>query len=137
MKIAVIRFGAAAIGLLERMKDTEHEIHVFEKSPDIYSSSISGIRADGKLFVSTEMGGDIFIDPILQRKLVDFYINFTERKHVETGKSFSSQPYYKQFYEKGFMPISSEFFHIGTDQLKEVLFNIYAMLANKFDSFAI
>ncbi len=127
MKIAVIGFGAAAIGLLERMKDTEHEIHVFEKSPDIYSSSISGIRADGKLFVSTEMGGEIFIDPILQRKLVDFYINFTERKHVETGKSFSSQTYYRQFYEKGFMPISSEFYHIGTDQLKEVLFNIYAM----------
>ena len=68
MKIAVIGFGAAAIGLLERMKDTEHQIHVFEKSVDIYSSSISGIRADGKLFVSTEMGGDIFIDPILQRK---------------------------------------------------------------------
>ncbi len=127
MRIAVVGFGASAIGLLERLKAAQHEIHVFEKSPDIYSSSISGIRADGKLFVSTEMGGEIFIDPILQRKLVDFYINFTERKLVETGKSFASQKYYRQFYEKGFMPVAAEFFHIGTEQLREVLFNIYSM----------
>jgi len=125
MKIAVIGFGAAAIGLLERLKETSHEIHVFEKSKDVYSSSISGIRADGKLFVSTEMGGDIFIDPILQKKLVDYYINYTANRQVETGKSFGNHNYYKLFYEKGFLPISSDFYHIGTDQLKEVLFNIY------------
>ena len=57
MKIAIIGFGAAAIGFIERIKDTDVEIHIFEKSKDIYSSSISGIRADGKLFVSKEMGG--------------------------------------------------------------------------------
>ena len=62
MKIAIIGFGAAAIGFIEKSKNTEHEIHIFEKSKDIYSSSISGIRADGKLFVSSEMGGDIDID---------------------------------------------------------------------------
>lgn len=59
MKIAMIGFGAAALGFIEKIKDSEHEIHVFEKSKDIYSSSISGIRADGKLFVSQEMGGDV------------------------------------------------------------------------------
>ena len=31
MKIAVIGFGAAAIGFIERMKDEGHEIVVFEK----------------------------------------------------------------------------------------------------------
>ncbi len=66
MKIAVIGFGAAAIGFIERVKNSNHEIHVFEKSKDIYSSSISGIRADGKLFVSSEMGGDMEIDLCLQ-----------------------------------------------------------------------
>ncbi|QKG78848.1 NAD(P)/FAD-dependent oxidoreductase [Tenuifilum thalassicum] len=125
MKIAVIGFGAAAIGLLEKLKDTEHEVHVFEKSKDIYSSSISGIRADGKLFVSTEMGGEIYIDPHLQKRFVDYYINFTDNKEVETGNSFASEVYYKKFYEKGFLPITSQFYHIGTDQLKEVLYNIY------------
>ncbi len=125
MRIAVIGFGAAAIGLLEKLKDTNHEVHVFEKSNDIYSSSISGVRADGKLFVSTEMGGEIFIDPILQRRFVEYYINFTNKREVETGNSFASEDYYRKFYEKGFLPISSQFFHIGTDQLKEVLFNIY------------
>lgn len=125
MKIAVIGFGAAAIGFIERIKNEEHQIVVFEKSKDIYSSSISGIRADGKLFVSSEMGGEMFIDMALQKKLVDFYIANTEDNHVETGKSFSNSNYYKKFYEKGFMPITSDFYHIGTDQLKMVLYNIY------------
>ena len=74
MKIAIIGFGAAAIGLIDRIKKTDHEIHVFERSKDIYSSSISGIRADGKLFVSKEMGGDLVVDTGLQKKLVDFWI---------------------------------------------------------------
>ncbi len=125
MKIAVIGFGAAAIGFIERIKNEGHDIVVFEKSKDIYSSSISGIRADGKLFVSSEMGGEMIIDMALQKKLVDFYIANTEDNHVETGKSFSGSDYYNKFYEKGFMPITSDFYHIGTDQLKMVLYNIY------------
>ncbi|HCX72613.1 MAG TPA: dehydrogenase, partial [Candidatus Cloacimonas sp.] len=78
MKIAVVGFGAAAIGFLENMKRTKHQIHVFEQSKDVYSSSISGIRADGKLFVSEQMGGELEIDPELQKKMVDFYINKTK-----------------------------------------------------------
>lgn len=124
-KIAVIGFGAAAIGFIEKIKNSDFEIHVFEKSKDIYSSSISGIRADGKLFVSKEMGGDIDIDLQLQKKLVEYYINFTNNKNVETGHSFTNEKYYKQFYNRGFQPITSDFYHIGTDQLKEVLYNIY------------
>lgn len=125
MKIAVIGFGAAAIGLLEGLKNTSHEIHVFEKSPDIYSSSISGIRADGKLFVSKDMGGDIDIDLTLQKKLVDYYVNHTQDKNIETGISFGNTPFFNKFYQEGFQPISADFYHLGTDQLKEVLFNIY------------
>jgi uncharacterized FAD-dependent dehydrogenase len=125
MKIAIVGFGAAAIGFIERIKDSGHELHVFEKSSDIYSSSISGIRADGKLFVSKEMGGDIDIDLMLQKKLVDFYINHTDNKNVERGTSFGNTDYYQKFYEKGFQPINAEFYHIGTDQLKEVLYSIY------------
>jgi uncharacterized FAD-dependent dehydrogenase len=131
MKIAIIGFGAAAIGFIERIKEEDHEIHVFEKSKDIYSSSISGIRADGKLFVSSEMGGDLTVDVNLQKKLVDFYIDKTADKKYETGRSFSSKTYYKQFYEKGFQPIISDFYHIGTDQLKEVLYNIYEDLKDR------
>ena len=130
MKIAVIGFGAAAIGFIEKLKDSEHEIHVFEKSPDIYSSSISGIRADGKLFVSKEMGGDIDIDLLLQKKLVDFYINHSDNKNVERGTSFGNTDYYEKFYKKGFQPINAEFYHIGTDQLKEVLYSIYENFRN-------
>lgn len=125
MKIAVIGFGAAAIGFLEKIKSTKHEIHVFEKSPDIYSTSISGIRADGKLFVSNEMGGDIYIDAKLQRQFVDFYIRHSGNGEVETGQSFANEKHYKLFYEKGFMPVASDFYHLGTDQLKQVLHNIY------------
>jgi uncharacterized FAD-dependent dehydrogenase len=125
MKIAIIGFGAAAIGFIEKSKDSQHEIHVFEKSKDIYSSSISGIRADGKLFVSDEMGGSMKIDLQLQKDLVDFYIAQTDSSTVETGSSFTNQEYYKAFYEKGFQPVTADFYHIGTDQLKQVLYNIF------------
>ncbi|MBE9467489.1 MAG: NAD(P)/FAD-dependent oxidoreductase [Bacteroidetes bacterium] len=125
MKIAIVGFGAAAIGFIEKMKNTDHELHIFEKSKDIYSSSISGIRADGKLFVSEGMGGDLKVDVKLQKQFVDYYINHSDTKNVETGKSFSNDGYYKKFYEKGFLPISADFYHIGTDQLKQVLYNIY------------
>ncbi len=125
MKIAVIGFGAAAMGFIEQVKNTKHEIHVFEKSKDIYSASISGIRADGKLFISKDMGGDMEINTDLQRKLVDFWINKTNTQNIERGYSFNNSSWHKHFYELGFQPVSSEFFHIGTDQLKEVLYNIF------------
>ena len=125
MKIAIIGFGAAAIGFIERIKNAGHEIHIFEKSKDIYSSSISGIRADGKLFVSKEMGGELDVELDLQKKLVDFWIEKTDNGKYERGSSFTNMDYYKKFYEKGFQPVISEFYHLGTDQLKEVLFNIY------------
>jgi hypothetical protein len=125
MKIAIIGFGAAAIGFIEKMKGSGNEIHVFEKSKDIYSSSISGIRADGKLFVSKDMGGELDVDLELQKELVDFWISKTGNGEYETGHSFRNQDYYIQFYEKGFQPIISDFYHLGTDQLKEILFHIY------------
>jgi len=125
MRIAIIGFGAAAIGFIEKIKDSDNEIHVFEKSKDIYSSSISGIRADGKLFVSKEMGGDIEVDIALQEKLIEYYISKTEDRKFEKGSSFTNKEYYKQFYAKGFQPIISEFFHLGTDQLKQILYTIY------------
>ncbi len=125
MKIAIVGFGAAAIGFIEKVKHSDNEIHVFERSKDIYSSSISGIRADGKLFVSKEMGGDLDVSIELQKKLVDFWIEKTGNGDYETGSSFKNIDYYKTFYHKGFQPILSDFYHLGTDQLKEVLFNIY------------
>jgi uncharacterized FAD-dependent dehydrogenase len=125
MKIAIIGFGAAAIGFIERIKNSNNEIHIFEKSKDIYSSSISGIRADGKLFVSNEMGGNIDVDIKLQKQFVNYYIDKTEDKKYEKGSSFAKKEYYNKFYKKGFQPIHSDFYHIGTDQLKQVLYNIY------------
>jgi len=125
MKIAIIGFGAAAIGFIEKIKDSANEIHIFERSKDIYSSSISGIRADGKLFVSKEMGGDIEVDISLQEKLVEYYISKTADRKYETGSSFTNKEFHKQFYANGFQPVISEFFHLGTDQLKQILYTIY------------
>lgn len=130
MRIAVVGFGAAAIGFIEKIRNYPVEIHVYEKSPDVFSSSISGIRADGKLFVSKEMGGDLDIDIVLQRTLVNFWIDKTQKKTFESGHSFLSADYFKKFYEKGFQPVVSDFFHLGTDQLKEVLVNVYQDFSN-------
>lgn len=135
MKIAVIGFGQATIGFLEEFKNTEHEITVFEKSDDIYSSSISGIRSDGKLFVSNNMGGDLNIPVESQREVVDFYISKMKKEdlhNIQYGVSFSkSSKYFKEFYQNGFEPVESNFWHIGTDKLKDILVNIYNDLLSK------
>ncbi len=125
LKIAVVGFGAAAIGFVSDMMGKEHEIHIFERSKDVYSSSISGIRSDGKLFVSSDMGGDLDIPTEIQKNVVDYYISKLsemDKKDVKTGTSFSKDsPFFDAFYSKGFDPVNSDFFHIGTDKLASVL----------------
>ena len=135
MKIAVIGFGQASIGALEELKNTNNKIVIFEKSSDIYSSSISGIRSDGKLFVSNNMGGDLNIPVESQREVVDFYISKMKKQdlhNIQYGVSFSkSSKYFKEFYQNGFEPVESNFWHIGTDKLKNILVNIYDDLLSK------
>ena len=129
LKIAVVGFGAAAIGFVSDMVGKGHEIHIFERSKDVYSSSISGIRSDGKLFVSRDMGGDLDIPMEIQKSVVNYYISKlseTDKKDVKTGTSFSKDsPFFDAFYSKGFEPVNSDFFHIGTDKLASVLKKIY------------
>jgi uncharacterized protein len=127
MKIAIIGFGAATIGLLTRLADSEHYIDVFERAKDIYSSSVSGIRADGKIFISEAMGGDLKVCRDLQREIVDFYLSqiTISKDLIEQGSSFRSEEWFEKFYKKGFEPILSDYWHIGTDELKNVITNIY------------
>ncbi len=131
MKIAIVGFGAAGIGFLLDMIKSKHEIHIFEKAKDIYSTSVSGIRADGKIFVSQEMGGDLTIDLALQERVVQYYLSHTgcSENEIEKGDSFANQTIFKNFYKEGFQPVSSKFWHIGTDELKTVLHNIFHELS--------
>lgn len=135
MRIAVIGFGAAAIGFINTLKNSSHQIDVFEKAKDIHSTSVSGIRADGKIFVSADMGGDLDVDLVLQQKVVDYYLSniACSRDKIESGKSFGDSPYFESFYSAGFNPIQARFWHIGTDELKNVITNIYNDL-NSYDN---
>ncbi len=134
-KIAVIGFGAASIGYVNELKNKNFELHIFERSKDIISSSLSGIRSDGKIFISSEMGGKLDLNLDIQRNIVDFYLDKSEvpEDKIEHGFSFQSKKegYYKDFYMKGFQPVNSEFYHIGTDYLKNVMKNIYDDLSNR------
>lgn len=127
MRIALIGFGASGIGFLLKMKEANHEIHIFEKAKDIYSTSVSGIRADGKIFVSREMGGDLDIDLDIQEKVVQYYLKNTSCSddEIEKGDSFANRDLFDEFYKYGFQPVSSKFWHIGTDELKTVLKNVF------------
>ena len=132
MRIGVVGFGAATIGLLSRLENKDIQIDVYEKAKDIYSSSVSGIRADGKIFISRSMGGDLDITESLQREIVEYYLaqcNIS-RDLIEQGSSFRSREWYDKFYRHGFEPILSDYWHIGTDELKNVITNIY----NNFES---
>ena len=127
MRIAVVGFGAATIGLLSQLENTKIQIDVYEKAKDIYSTSVSGIRADGKIFISQAMGGDLQISTALQQDIVEFYLSRCNisRDLIERGSSFRSQTWYDKFYKQGFEPIQSDYWHIGTDELKNVITNIY------------
>jgi len=133
VKIGIVGFGAAAIGFIKRIKDTDHEIHVFEKSADVHGSSISGIRSDGKLFVSSDMGGDIDIPAQIQEGVLNFYLGKLppeDRHQVKTGVSFDNDSkYFQTFYNKGFEPVHAKYWHIGTDKLSVVLQSIYEELS--------
>jgi len=128
-KIAIIGFGAASIGYINELKDKNIDLHIFERSKDIISSSLSGIRSDGKLFISKEMGGKLDLALDIQSDIVKYYLDKSEvpKDKIEHGFSFKSKndTYYKDFYVNGFEPVSSEFFHIGTDYLKNLMNNIF------------
>ena len=129
LKIAVVGFGAAAIGFVSEIVKSPHEIHIFERSKDVYSASISGVRSDGKLFISSEMGGDLKIPLELQKEVVNYYLSKLEEeeaKNVKRGISFSQDSsFFDRFYSEGFEPVRSEFFHVGTDKLPSILKKIY------------
>ena len=129
MKIGVVGFGAASIGFISEILDEDHEIHVLERSKDIFSSSISGIRSDGKIFVSETMGGDMEIPLAIQNEVVDFYLEKLhpdDRREVKRGVSFDRRSrFFDLFYSKGFEPVNSTFWHIGTDKLSSVLTKIF------------
>jgi hypothetical protein len=132
VKIAVIGFGAAAVGFLKEV-DPSNDVVVFEMNKDIFSSSISGIRADGKLFVSSEMGGDleeILYDKKLQKDIVDYYSKLSETE-PEIGSRENIEELEKNFFINGFKLVESEFFHIGTDKLKIFLKNAHSEFSQK------
>ncbi len=125
-RIAVIGFGASAIGFLMTIDKNKYKIDVYEKEKDIFSTSLSGIRADGKLFKSKGMGGDLDISLAIQQEAIDFYLKrLAKNVKIQHGISFKDEKYMKYFYDHGFEPVYSEFFHIGTEYLKNILSNIY------------
>jgi hypothetical protein len=139
-KIAVIGFGAASIGFLETLaNNNEYQIDVFEKSKDSVSSSLSGIRSDGKLFVTDDTGLDIDIPMDLQLKArriyfdnLPKYMNMqcepTIAPETKEYHSFSDQSEFMKFYNQGFKPIKAIYSHIGTDTLKTVVPSIFKKL---------
>jgi len=135
VKIGIVGFGAAAIGFINEIKNTDNDITILERSKDIFSSSISGIRSDGKIFISSSMGGDIDIPPTIQKNVVNFYIDKLsegDKKNIKSGTSFNKKSkFFDKFYSKGFEPVNADFWHIGTDQLGSVLINIFDELSSK------
>nr|WP_231555918.1 NAD(P)/FAD-dependent oxidoreductase [Thermotoga neapolitana] len=149
-KLGIVGFGASAIGfihgLIESGKISNYRITILERGKDYAHNTISGVRMDGKIFISYGMGGEIYIPLEIQAKTVEFYLKFSgykpaadrreglinylrsferDGKKIEFGESFSNERVYKLFYHHGFEPVKSYFFHLGTDILKETNENIY------------
>ncbi|MFY9357526.1 MAG: NAD(P)/FAD-dependent oxidoreductase [Defluviitoga tunisiensis] len=140
-KIALIGFGASAIGFLKGFEEFGlnkiYSVDVYEKVEDIGRTGFGGLKYDGKLFISKGMGGDLEIPLSVQRRVVEFYLlksglAKTDNKgivvfseNLERGASFENEELYKKFYHAGFEPIRSHFYHLGTDLLTETVQKIY------------
>lgn len=140
-KIALIGFGASAIGFLKGFEEFKlndrYVLDVYEKGEDIGRTGFGGLKYDGKLFISKGMGGDLEIPINVQKKVVEFYLvksglakiddkgNLMFSENIEKGASFENEELYKKFYHAGFEPIRSYFFHLGTDLLTETVQKIY------------
>ncbi len=149
-KLGVVGYGAAAIGFIEGLIETgkigDYEITVLERGKDHMHNTISGVRMDGKIFISKSMGGELDIPIEIQQKTVIFYlthsgykptakdkINMTEYlksfekegRKIEYGESFADEETYRTFYHHGFEPVKAYFFHLGTDVLKETNSNLF------------
>ncbi len=154
-KLAIVGFGAAAIGfmqgLIESGRIDQYEITVFEKGKDHTHNTISGVRMDGKIFISKGMGGELDIPIEVQQRIVEFYLTHSgyipqmkekakmidylksfekDGKKIEFGESFCDEESYRNFYDKGFEPIKSYFFHLGTDVLRETNDNLFAYFSS-------
>jgi len=144
-KIALIGFGAAAIGFLKGMIDNgnikDYEIDVYEMGDNIDNAGFGGLKYDGKIFISKNMGGDLEIPTNIQREIVDFFLEKADminyeggkkiyKKDIEHGLSFDDEDLFKKFYNEGFEPVKSEFFHIGTDALADTVKKIYKEFEN-------
>ncbi|MEN3008030.1 FAD-dependent protein [Pseudothermotoga sp.] len=149
-KLGIVGFGAAAIGFLEGLIETgkinNYEITVFEKGKDHMHNTISGVRMDGKIFISKGMGGELDVPLDIQYKIVELYLthsgykptledksNFIEYlksferngRKIEFGESFANEEVYRRFYDHGFEPVKAYFFHLGTDVLRETNNNLF------------
>jgi len=140
-KIAIIGFGAASIGFLKGLQEEEkidnYKIDIYEKGENLEGAGFGGLKYDGKLFISKEMGGDLVIPLNIQKKVVEYYLTksglakFDKNKKLELsnklekGDSFENGELYKKFYDADFEPVRSHFFHLGTDLLIETVKNIF------------
>ncbi len=149
-KLGIVGFGASAIGfmygLIESGRVDDYEITVFEKGKDHTHNTISGVRMDGKIFISRGMGGELDIPIEIQQKMVMFYLTHSgykptlkdktnmieylksfekDGKRIEYGESFSNEETYRIFYDHGFEPVRAYFFHLGTDVLKDTNNNLF------------
>jgi len=149
-KLGVVGFGASSIGyiygLIESGRLKDYEVVVFERGKDHMHNTISGVRMDGKIFISKSMGGEIDVPLEIQEKIVEFYLLHSgfkptvgkekgtiaylrsfERngRKIEFGESFADETVYRKFYHHGFEPVKAYFFHLGTDVLRETNHNIY------------
>src|SRR6056297_56736 len=129
-KVALVGFGAAAIGFLKGMIDNgnikDYEIDVYEMGDNIDNAGFGGLKYDGKIFISKNMGGDLEIPTKIQREIVEFFLEKANMITLNQGKKvYKDEDLFKKFYNEGFEPVKSEFFHIGTDALADTVKKIY------------
>lgn len=130
--IHIIGFGASTIGFLRQaIKSNLHkdyQIVVYERGGNMGEASFGGMKYDGKLIASKEIGGELQIPLDQQRKAQKYITDHIPSgdNNLTRGNSFKViDETYQKFYRNGFTLLRGEFIHCGTDLLVESVYGIY------------
>lgn len=105
MNIKVVGYGAATIGFLYKVTDSQdkdskiNQIDVYDQNPQDKRGGLGGLLYDGKLVVGPYCGTDQYINPQIQKELKDYFLY--HKNHIslqELDKQFPNVPY--QYKEK-------------------------------------
>ncbi len=154
MKIAIIGYGAAALGFLlkcienDLIKKLNFHIDVYDQNSFQNAGGLGGLKYDGKLIIGENSGNDMNIPLSVQRNMLFKFIknvqndedssniDYIEREihtklHSQNFDHYMEQ-FYKNLYDEGLYLVPQYTYHMGTDSLHNLNESFFKNFIKKY-----